>query len=58
MLEAADPARYKKLAASAGQEAERRLRLYKHLSDWKLGAATAPGEAAPPPAPEPAGGAK
>jgi hypothetical protein len=50
MLEAADPARYKELAARAGHEAERRLRLYQHLSDWKLGGA-------PPPTP-PAGGAK
>ena len=53
MLEAADPARYKELAARAGHEAERRLRLYQHLSDWKLGGA-------PPPAviPPPSGGAK
>ena len=58
MLEAADPARYKQLAARAGQEAERRLRLYQHLSDWKLGGAPAPAAAAPPPAPAPAGGAK
>ena len=59
MLEAADPARYKDLAARAGREAERRLLLYKHLSDWKLGAAPAAAEApAPPPDPAPAGGAK
>ena len=51
MLEAADPARYKELAARAGREAERRLRLYQHLSDWKLGGA-------PPPPTPPAGGAK
>ena len=44
MLEAADPARSKRLAARAGQEAERRLALYKHLSDWKLGAAPADAE--------------
>ena len=36
MIEAADPARYKRLAADAGAEAARRLALYKHLSEWKL----------------------
>jgi hypothetical protein len=43
MLEAGDPARYRRLTALAGKEAERRLLLYKHLSDWKLAAAAAPG---------------
>jgi pyruvate-ferredoxin/flavodoxin oxidoreductase len=41
MLEAGDPARYRRLTALAGKEAERRLLLYKHLSDWKLAAAAA-----------------
>jgi pyruvate-ferredoxin/flavodoxin oxidoreductase len=45
MLETADPARYRRLAALAGKEAERRLLLYKHLSDWKLAAAAPPGAA-------------
>ncbi len=60
MLEAADPARYKELAARAGHEADRRLLLYKHLSDWKLGAGQAPEApaAAPIPAGAPGGGAK
>ena len=59
MLAAADPSRYKELAARAGQEAAGRLKLYQHLSDWKLGAAPAPAEApAPPIDPAPAGGAK
>jgi len=35
MIEAADPARYKRLAAAAGAESVRRLGLYKHLSEWK-----------------------
>jgi hypothetical protein len=35
MIEAADPERYKRLAADAGTEAARRLALYKHLSEWK-----------------------
>jgi pyruvate-ferredoxin/flavodoxin oxidoreductase len=39
MLEAADPARYRGLTELAGKEAQRRLLLYKHLSDWKLAAA-------------------
>ena len=35
MIEAADPARYKSLAAEAGREAARRLAFYRHLSEWK-----------------------
>ncbi len=61
MLEAADPARYKELAARAGREAERRLLLYKHLSDWKLAGAGAPAaapETTVPAETAPAGGAK
>ena len=59
MLEAADPVRYKQLAALAGQEAERRLLLYKHLSEWKLGSGAAPPSPPDAPAaPAPAGGAK
>jgi len=61
MLEAANPARYKELAGRARHEADRRLALYKHLSEWKLGVAPAAAEAAPttPPAvAAPAGGAK
>ncbi len=52
MLEAADPARYRRLAARAGEEAERRLLLYKHLSDWKLAAGATATETKPeaPPA--------
>ncbi len=52
MLEAADPARYRRLAARAGEEAERRLLLYKHLSDWKLAAGATTTETKPeaPPA--------
>jgi len=44
MIEAADPARYKRLAAQAGVEAARRLALYKHLSDWKPPVPAASGE--------------
>jgi hypothetical protein len=40
MIEAADPARYKRLAAEAGVDAARRLAFYRHLSEWK-----APGQA-------------
>jgi pyruvate-ferredoxin/flavodoxin oxidoreductase len=39
MLEAADPPRYKRLAALAGEEATRRLQLYKYLSNWKVASA-------------------
>jgi pyruvate-ferredoxin/flavodoxin oxidoreductase len=42
MVEAADPARYKRLAAEAGAEAARRLALYRHLSDWKLSSGPGP----------------
>jgi pyruvate-ferredoxin/flavodoxin oxidoreductase len=58
MLEAAGPARYKELATRAREEADRRLALYKHLSEWKTGAVPAAADAAPPPAPAPAGGGK
>ncbi len=34
MIEAVDPARYRRLSAEAGAEAARRLQLYRHLSDW------------------------
>jgi len=34
MIEAADPARYRRLSAEAGADAARRLQLYRHLSDW------------------------
>ncbi|MEX1245015.1 MAG: pyruvate:ferredoxin (flavodoxin) oxidoreductase [Thermoanaerobaculia bacterium] len=46
MIEAADPARYKRLSARAGAEAVRRLELYRHLADWKLSSA-GPAPAAP-----------
>ena len=39
MVEAADPARWKRLSAEAGADAARRLALYKHLSEWKPAAA-------------------
>jgi pyruvate-ferredoxin/flavodoxin oxidoreductase len=45
MLEAADPARYKRLAALAAEETSRRLQLYKYLSDWKAGSAGSPATA-------------
>jgi pyruvate-ferredoxin/flavodoxin oxidoreductase len=35
MIEASDPARYKRLVAEAGLEAARRLAFYKHLSEWR-----------------------
>ncbi len=53
MLEAIDPARHRSLASAAGREAQRRLRLYKHLSDWRVDA-EAP--AAPIQTPDPAPG--
>jgi pyruvate-ferredoxin/flavodoxin oxidoreductase len=34
MIEAADPARYRRLAAKAGETASRRLALYRHLAEW------------------------
>ncbi len=55
MLEAADPMRYRRLAALAAEEAKRRLLLYKHLSEWKLATAASPVDAS---APAPAGGAR
>jgi len=36
MVEAADPVRYRHLTELAAREARRRLRLYKHLSDWRV----------------------
>jgi pyruvate-ferredoxin/flavodoxin oxidoreductase len=38
MLETLDPARQRRLAAAASREALRRIRLYKHLSDWRVDA--------------------
>jgi pyruvate-ferredoxin/flavodoxin oxidoreductase len=38
MLETVDPARQRRLAAAASREALRRIRLYKHLSDWRVDA--------------------
>ena len=52
MLEA-DPARKRRLAAAAAQEARRRLRLYQHLSDWRVDAERPAAEARPA-APAPA----
>ncbi len=49
MIEAADPARYKRLAAQAGEEASRRLAFYKHLSEWKASTST-PSTGVPAPA--------
>jgi len=54
MLEAAGPARYKELAARAGQAAARRLDLYRHLSTWKTIASTSAVEPASSSAPAPA----
>ena len=34
MVEAVDPARYRRLSAEAGSDAVRRFGLYRHLSDW------------------------
>ncbi|MGE5278473.1 MAG: pyruvate:ferredoxin (flavodoxin) oxidoreductase [Acidobacteriota bacterium] len=51
MIEAADPGRHRHLAALAGREARRRLRLYKHLSEWRMDVET-PAAATPPPAAE------
>jgi pyruvate-ferredoxin/flavodoxin oxidoreductase len=34
MVEAADPARYRRLSAEADSEAARRQRLYRHLAEW------------------------
>ena len=56
MLEAADPIRYRHLTELASREARRRLRLYKHLSDWRVDPETPAGTepaAAPAPAPSP-----
>jgi pyruvate-ferredoxin/flavodoxin oxidoreductase len=50
MLEAADPARYKRLAALAAEETTRRLQLYKHLSEWKTAVAAGPAPAPAAPA--------
>ncbi len=47
MVEAADPARYKRLAAQAGAEAARRVALYRHISEWKPPAAGVERGAAP-----------
>jgi pyruvate-ferredoxin/flavodoxin oxidoreductase len=35
MVEAADPARFKRLAEEAKSEAERRLAFYRHVAEWK-----------------------
>ena len=43
MIEAADPARFQRLARDAGEEAARRITLYRHIAEWK-----------PPGAPQPA----
>jgi pyruvate-ferredoxin/flavodoxin oxidoreductase len=48
MIEAADPARYKRLAAEAGVEASRRLALYRHLAEWKPPVPASAAEKAPP----------
>jgi pyruvate-ferredoxin/flavodoxin oxidoreductase len=50
MVEAGDPARWKRLAAAAGSDATRRLGFYKHLSEWKpAGAPERSAAAAAPP---------
>jgi pyruvate-ferredoxin/flavodoxin oxidoreductase len=48
MLESVDPARHRRLAADASREALRRIRLYKHLSEWRVDAETPPAPAAVP----------
>jgi pyruvate-ferredoxin/flavodoxin oxidoreductase len=46
MIEAVDPARYRRLSAEAGADAARRLQLYRHLSEWHGPAVGAKGAAA------------
>jgi pyruvate-ferredoxin/flavodoxin oxidoreductase len=43
MIEAADPARFQKLSAEAGEEAARRLSLYRHVAAWTPGGNGTPG---------------